>query len=113
MRDKILFLDMDGVVNSNSEIKKYLNDLVENQGYSEKEASKKYNEVTQGLNFSELEGSQRKEAKQYRYEMADAGAQKRRAVSDSIFYGRLAADEAYNMQDYTNLQALAYKMSQA
>lgn len=78
-----------------------------------KEASKKYNEVTQGLNFSELEGSQREEAKQYRYEMADAGAQKRRAVSDSIFYGRLAADEAYNMQDYSNLQALAYKISQA
>ena len=78
-----------------------------------KEASKKYNEITQGLKFAELKGTQKEEAKQYRYEMADAGTKKRRAVSDSIFYGRLAADEAYNMQDYTNLQALANKMSQA
>ena len=75
-----------------------------------KQASKKYNEVTQGLNFSELEGSQREEAKQYRADMSTAGAQKRRAVSDSIFYGRLAVDEAYCMQDYTNLQSLASHM---
>ena len=60
-------------------------------GSAYKQASKKYNEVTQGLNFSELEGSQREEAKQYRADMSTAGAQKRRAVSDSIFYGILYA----------------------
>ncbi len=78
-----------------------------------KEASKKYNEVTQGLKISELRGTQLKEAKEYQSQMTSAGAQKRRATSDSIFYGRLAVDEAYNIQDYTNLQALAGKMSQA
>lgn len=78
-----------------------------------KEASKKYNEVTQGMKYSELEGLQRKEAQEYRYQMTDADAQKRRAVSDSIFYGRLATDEAYNIQDYTYLQTIANKMSQA
>lgn len=75
-----------------------------------KQAYTKYEEVTQGLNFSELEGSQREEAKQYRADMSSAGTQKRRAVSDSIFYGRLAADETYCMQDYTNLQSLAAHM---
>ena len=75
-----------------------------------KQASKKYNEVTQGLNFSELEGSQREEAKQYRADMSTAGTQKRRAVSDSIFYGRLAVDEPSCMPDSTNLQSLASHM---
>ena len=46
-------------------------------------------------------------------EMSAAGSQKRRAVSDSIFYGRLAVDEAFAIQDYSNLQAVAFKMSQA
>lgn len=42
--------------------------------------------------------------------MSTAGTQKRRAVSDSIFYGRLAVDETFCMQDYTNLQSLASHM---
>ncbi len=74
-------------------------------------AAKKYNEVTHGLSFSELEGHQLKEAKVYKTQMTDAGSQRRRATSDCIFYGRLAADEAFAMQDYTNLQAVANKMS--
>ena len=78
-----------------------------------KTASQKYAEVTQGLSFSELTGSKKKEAQQYMTEMSAAGSQKRRAVSDSIFYGRLAVDEAFAMQDYSNLQAVAFKMSQA
>ena len=78
-----------------------------------KNASRKYAEITQGLSFSELAGSKKEEAQQYMVEMSTAGSQKRRAVSDSIFYGRLAADEAFAMQDYTNMQAVAYKMSQA
>ena len=75
-----------------------------------KQASKKYNEVRQGLNFSELEGSQREEAKQYRADISTAGKQKRRGDSHSIFYGRLAVDETFCMQDYTNLQSLASHM---
>ena len=35
MKNKILFLDMDGVVNSNVEIVKYLNDLTENKCYTQ------------------------------------------------------------------------------
>lgn len=77
-----------------------------------KTASQKYAEVTQGLSFSELTGSKKKEAQQYMTEMSAAGSQKRRAVSDSIFYGRLAVDEAFAMQDYSNLQAVAFKISQ-
>lgn len=43
MRDKIIFLDMDGVVNSTVEIVKYLDNLVENECYTKEEARKKYN----------------------------------------------------------------------
>lgn len=43
MRDKILFLDMDGVVNSNNEIVKYLDDLIENKCYTKEEARKQFN----------------------------------------------------------------------
>lgn len=43
MRDKILFLDMDGVVNSNNEIINYLDDLTENQGYTKEEARRQFN----------------------------------------------------------------------
>ncbi len=78
-----------------------------------KDATKKYNEVTQGLSFSELQGSQKEEAKQYKAEISSASSQKRRAVSDSIFYGRLAVNETYTLQDINNLQAIASKMSQA
>ena len=73
-------------------------------------ASRKYSEIVQGLSFSELEGSRKKEAKQYRAEMSDANTQRIRATSDSIFYGRLASDETFCMQDYTNLQGLAAHM---
>lgn len=43
MRDKIIFLDMDGVANSTVEIVKYLDNLVENECYTKEEARKKYN----------------------------------------------------------------------
>lgn len=42
MRDRILFLDMDGVVNSNSAIVEYLNDLVDNKGMSKEDARQTY-----------------------------------------------------------------------
>ena len=41
MRNKILFLDMDGVVNSNQEIRKYIANL-ENLKYTEEEIKKQY-----------------------------------------------------------------------
>ena len=43
MKDKILFLDMDGVVNSNNEIVNYLDDLTENQCYTREEARHQFN----------------------------------------------------------------------
>ena len=41
MRDKILFLDMDGVVNSNNELEKYFSNLQKN-GYTKENAFKQF-----------------------------------------------------------------------
>lgn len=41
MRDKILFLDMDGVVNSNNELEKYFSNLQQN-GYTKENAFKQF-----------------------------------------------------------------------
>lgn len=41
MRDKILFLDMDGVVNSNNELEKYFSNLQQN-GYTKEKAVKQF-----------------------------------------------------------------------
>ena len=77
-----------------------------------KNSSKKYEEITQGCKINELEGSKKKEAKEYYANMTSASASKRRAVSDSIFYGRMAVDEAFYMQDISNLQGIANTMAQ-
>lgn len=42
MKNKILFLDMDGVVNSDVEIIKYMNDLIDNKCYTRNEAVEQY-----------------------------------------------------------------------
>lgn len=65
-----------------------------------------------GKKYSELTGTEKAEADSYRNPMLSAKTQKNRATYDSIFYARMAADEAYAMQDITNLQAVASKMSQ-
>ena len=77
-----------------------------------KNSSKKYEEITQGCKINELEGSKKKEAKEYYANMTSASASKRRAVSDSIFYGRMAVDEAFYMHDISNLQGIANHMAQ-
>lgn len=77
-----------------------------------KNSSKKYEEITQGCKINELEGTKKKEAKEYYASMTSASASKRRAVSDSIFYGRMAVDEAFYMQDISNLQGIANTMAQ-
>jgi len=64
-----------------------------------------------GRKYSELTGAQKAEADGYLAEMSSARKQKNRASSDSIFYGRMAADEAYAMQDITNLQMVANHMA--
>lgn len=77
-----------------------------------KESSKKYEEITQGCKINELEGTKKKEAQEYYANMTSASSSKRRAVSDSIFYGYMAADEAFYMQDIGNLQKVANHMAQ-
>ena len=77
-----------------------------------KESSKKYEEITQGCKINELEGTKKKEAQEYYANMTSASASKRRAVSDSIFYGYMAAGEAFYMQDIGNLQGIANHMAQ-
>lgn len=77
-----------------------------------KKSSKKYEEITQGCKINELEGTKKKEAKEYYASMTSASASKRRAVSDSIFYGYMAAGEAFYMQDIGNLQEVANHMAQ-
>ena len=77
-----------------------------------KNFSKKYEEITQGCKINELEGTKKKEAKQYYANMTSASASKRRAVSDSIFYGYMAAGEALYKQGISNLQGIANIMAQ-
>lgn len=77
-----------------------------------KNFSKKYEEITQGCKINELEGSKKKEAQEYYANMTSASASKRRAVSDSIFYGRMAVDEALYKQGISNLQGIANIMAQ-
>ena len=77
-----------------------------------KKSSKKYEEITQGCKINELEGAKKKEAKQYYANMTSASASKRRAVSDSIFYGYMAAGEALYKQGISNLQEVANHMAQ-
>ena len=86
-----------------------------------KSASETYKEYTNlyvgflrqtGKKYSELTASEKTEADGYRNPMLDSRAQRNRATSDSIFYARMAADEAFALQDLTNLQAVANKMSQ-
>jgi len=79
-----------------------------------KNAKKQYEEIlsSAGCEFKELQGSAKQEAEEYHSAMTSASAQKRRAISDSIFYGRLAVDETFAMNDVTNLQAVAAKMSE-
>lgn len=77
-----------------------------------KNFSKKYEEITQGCKINELEGSKKKEAKEYYASMTSASASKRRAVSDTIFYGYMAADEAFYKNGISNLQGIANIMAQ-
>ena len=77
-----------------------------------KESSKKYEEITQGCKINELEGTKKKEAQEYYANMTSASASKRRAVSDSIFYGYMAAGEALYKQGISNLQGIANIMAQ-
>lgn len=77
-----------------------------------KNFSKKYEEITQGCKINELEGSKKKEAKEYYASMTSASASKRRAVSNTIFYGYMAADEASYMHGISNLQGIANHMAQ-
>lgn len=65
-----------------------------------------------GKKYSELKGREKNEADKYRNPMMSSKSQKIRTEADIIFYGRMTADEGYAMQDLTNLQAVASKMSQ-
>ena len=77
-----------------------------------KNFSKKYEEITQGCKINELEGSKKKEAKEYYASMTSASASKRRAVSNTIFYGYMAAAEASYKLGISNLQGIANIMAQ-
>ena len=77
-----------------------------------KNFSKKYEEITQGCKINELEGTKKKEAKEYYANMTSASASKRRAVSDTIFYGYMAAGEASNENGISNLIGIANIMAQ-
>lgn len=66
----------------------------------------------QGCEYSELQGAKKEEADNHLTNISNARSQRNRGCSDSIFYGRLANNEANSMQDYSNLQALINKMSQ-
>lgn len=86
--------------------------MYENAIATFKKSSKKYNEITQGRNINELEGAKKEEAKQYYSDMRSAKSTQIRSVSDSIFYGRMAVDETFYMQDISNLQGIANHMAQ-
>lgn len=77
-----------------------------------KNFSKKYEEITQGCKINELEGTKKKEAQEYYANMTSASASKRRAISNTIFYGYMAADEASYMHGISNLQGIANIMAQ-
>ena len=77
-----------------------------------KNFSKKYEEITQGCKINELEGTKKKEAKEYYANMTSASASKRIAVSNTIFYGYMAAGEALYKQGISNLQGIANIMAQ-
>lgn len=66
-----------------------------------------------GCKYNELRGSEREEANQYLSDISDARRMKNRGSSDSIFYGRLAVDESCSMTDWTYMEAIADKMSEA
>lgn len=86
--------------------------MYENAIATFKKSSKKYNEITQGRSLNELEGTKKEEAKQYYSDMRSAKSTQIRSVSDSIFYGRMAVDETFYMQDISNLQGIANHMAQ-
>lgn len=77
-----------------------------------KNSSKKYEEITQGCKINELEGTKKKEAQEYYANMTSASASKRRAVSNTIFYGYMAAEEASYKNGISNLQGIANIMAQ-
>ena len=76
-----------------------------------KKSSKKYEEITQGCKINELEGTKKKEAQEYYANMTSASASKRRAVSNTIFYGYMAAAEASYKLGISNLQGIAKIMA--
>ena len=67
----------------------------------------------QGCKYHELRGTAKKEADKYLTDISDARRMKNRGCSASIFYGRLAVDESCSMTDWTYMEAIADKMSQA
>ena len=77
-----------------------------------KNSSKKYEEITQGCKINELEGTKKKEAQEYYANMTSASASKRRAISNTIFYGYMAAGEASNENGISNLIGIANIMAQ-
>ena len=74
--------------------------------------SEKYYEITQGRNLNELKGTEKKEAQEYYANMTSASSRKRIAVSNTIFYGYMAADEASYKLRTSNLQGIANIMAQ-
>ena len=87
--------------------------MYENATVTYKNAYKKFSEITQGKKIDELEGSKKEEAKAFYADMRSSTSAKIRGESDSIFYGRLAVDEMYSINNVNNLQTIAKYMSQS
>ena len=95
------------------DLKDAANLMYENATVSYKNAYKKFSEITQGKKIDDLEGSKKEEAKAFYADMRNSTSAKIRGESDSIFYGRLAVDEMYSINNVNNLQTIAKYMSQS
>ena len=99
-------------INHWQDLQKKASESYKNAVATFKKFSEKYYKITQGRNLNELKGTEKNEAQEYYANMTSASASKRRAVSNTIFYGYMAAAEASYKLGISNLQGIAKIMAQ-